>query len=66
MMTEDQGKQLIKEIQDFEKTMQDLVDAVITQYESFMRTEDNVKGLLKSVGEIPITERAKNEHKTDT
>ena len=56
---------LMKEILAFEDQMQNLVDSVLVQYESFMRSEDNVKKLLENIGEIPSIKRTGNEHKTD-
>jgi len=56
---------LFKEIQTFEDQMQNMVDAILAQYESFMRNERNVKTLLENIGEIPSIKRPDNEHKTD-
>lgn len=54
------------EIIDFQTKIQRMIDNSIVYYESFLRDEAALKGLIERIGEIPNNQGPFNEHKADS
>jgi len=54
------------EIINFENKMQTMINNIVEQYESYMRNEENVKRLMKHVGDIPNISGKANEHTSNS